>query len=60
MHEKITKAAPGSHCKREIRLDPAGKPVHCPSKAVMVIRGIPLCQFHAQETMMAISAKPPL
>ena len=38
--ERITKARAGSHCKREIRLDPAGKPVYCPSVAVMVIRNV--------------------
>jgi len=57
MHEKITKPIPGTTCRREIRLDPAGKPVYCPSKAVMVIRGIPLCAKHAQDIMTAISLK---
>ena len=56
-HERIQKPPPGTRCKREIRLDQAGKPVYCPSKAVMIIRGVPLCQKHAQEAMEAIAAR---
>jgi hypothetical protein len=57
MKVQISKAIIGSYCKREIRLDPAGRPVYCPSKAVIVINDIPLCNFHSHETMMAIEAK---
>lgn len=53
--EKIKKAPLGTHCHREIRLDPAGKPVYCPSKASLIIRDLPLCPKHAQEAMDVIS-----
>jgi hypothetical protein len=48
---EIRKAHPGATCRREIRLDPAGKPVYCPSKAVLVINGKAFCQKHAKEAM---------
>jgi hypothetical protein len=57
MKGQVSKVAPGTGCKREVRLDPAGRPVYCPSKAVMAIDGTPLCQKHSQETMMAIAVK---
>ena len=53
--ERIKKAPEGSHCQREIRLDPAGKPVFCPSKATLVIRDRRYCQKHAQEQMTVIA-----
>ena len=56
MQEKITKPALGTTCHREVRLDPAGVPVYCPSKAIMVIRDVPLCMPHAVERMQAIEA----
>jgi len=55
--EQIKKPEPGTTCHREVRLDPAGKPVYCPLKAIMILRGRPLCQRHAQETMQAILAE---
>jgi hypothetical protein len=53
--ERIKKAPEGTKCCREVRLDQAGKPVHCTSKAMLIIRDKALCQKHANETMMSIS-----
>lgn len=53
--ERVKKAPPDTKCAREVRLDLAGKPVYCVSKAVLIIRGKPLCQKHANEAMMAIA-----
>jgi hypothetical protein len=57
MDEKITKVTSGTRCTREVRLDKAGKPVYCPSNAVMAIGGKPFCQAHAHEQMLVIEAK---
>ncbi len=57
MDEKITKVAPGTRCTREVRLDGAGKPVYCPSIAVMAIGGRAFCKTHASERMLVIEAK---
>ena len=53
----VKKATPGTVCSREMRLDPAGKPVYCNSDAAMVINGRPLCRRHAKEQMAAIEAR---
>jgi len=55
--EKIAKAKAGSKCQREVRLDQAGKPVYCQSKASLVVRGLSLCQKHAKEQMDVIASQ---
>lgn len=44
------------NCKRELRLDPAGKPVLCGRPGVArFVDGLPLCKKHLQEAMASKS-----
>jgi hypothetical protein len=54
---ELGKVVAGTACVREVRLDPAGRPVFCTSSAVMAINTKPLCQRHAQEAMLAFEAQ---